>query len=146
MSKSSIITEQDLLTNPTPGEILLEEFLRPLDLSQSALARALRVPPRRINEIVQGKRAITADTDLRLARYFGLTPGFFLGLQADHDLMERRRELGPALDLIAPRRVMEARETSRRRRYELDRRWRDAEDRDRPGNLCGDGRRRDSAL
>jgi addiction module HigA family antidote len=77
MSKSSIITEQDLLTNPTPGEILLEEFLRPLDLSQSALARALRVPPRRINEIVQGKRAITADTDLRLARYFGLTPGFF---------------------------------------------------------------------
>jgi len=103
MSKSSIITEQDLLPNPTPGEILLEEFLRPLDLSQSALARALRVPPRRINEIVQGKRAITADTDLRLARYFGLTPGFFLGLQADHDLMERRRELGPALDLIAPR-------------------------------------------
>ncbi len=50
-----------------------------------------------------GKRAITADTDLRLTRYFGLTPGFFLGLQADHDLMERRRELGPALELIAPR-------------------------------------------
>ena len=103
MSKSSITTEQNLLPNPTPGEILLEEFLRPLDLSQSALARALRVPPRRINEIVQGKRAITADTDLRLTRYFGLTPGFFLGLQADHDLMARRRELGPALDLIAPR-------------------------------------------
>ena len=56
------------------------------------------------------------DTDLRLTRYFGLTPGFFLGLQADHDLMERRGELGPALELIAPRRVMEARETSRRRR------------------------------
>ena len=103
MSKSSIITEQDWLPNPTPGEILNEEFLRPLNLSQTALAHALRVPPRRINEIVHGKRAVTADTDLRLTRYFGLTPGFFLGLQADHDLMERRRELGPALDLIAPR-------------------------------------------
>ncbi len=68
-------------------------------MSQTALARALRVPPRRINEIVLGKRAVTADTDLRLTRYFGLTPGFFLGLQADHDLMERRRELGPALEL-----------------------------------------------
>ncbi len=103
MSKSSMIPEADWLPNPTPGKILLEEFLRPLDLSQTALARALRVPPRRINEIVLGKRTVTADTDLRLTRYFGLTPGFFLGLQADHDLMERRRELGPALDLIAPR-------------------------------------------
>ena len=81
----------------------MEEFLQPLGLSQSALARALRVPPRRINEIILGKRALTADTDLRLARYFGLTPGFFLGLQADHDLMERRRELGADLDRIAPR-------------------------------------------
>jgi len=103
MSKSSTTTDPNWLRNPTPGEILLEEFLRPLSLSQTALARALRVPPRRINEIVLGKRAVTADTDLRLTRYFGLTPGFFLGLQADHDLMERRRELGPALELIAPR-------------------------------------------
>jgi antitoxin HigA-1 len=70
---------------------------------RSALARALRVPPRRINEIVLGKRAITADTDLRLTRYFGLPPGFFLGLQAYHDLMERRRELGAELGLIKPR-------------------------------------------
>jgi antitoxin HigA-1 len=61
------------------------------------------VPPRRITEIVLGKRAITADTDLRLTRYFGLPPGFFLGLQADYDLMERRRQLGDALELIAPR-------------------------------------------
>ena len=90
-------------SSATPGEILLEEFLRPLALSQTALARALRVPPRRINEIVLGKRAVTADTDLRLTRYFGLTPGFFLGLQADHDLMQRRRELGADLELIAPR-------------------------------------------
>ena len=77
--------------------------MRPLDLNQSALARALRVPPRRIHEIVLDKRAVTADTDLRPTRYFGLTPGFFLGLQADHDLMERHRELGPDLELIAPR-------------------------------------------
>ena len=103
MPKSSITTDPELLPNPTPGEILLEEFLRPLGLSQTALAGALRVPPRRINEIVLGKRAITADSDLRLTRYFGLSPGFFLGLQADHDLMARRRQLGAELDLIKPR-------------------------------------------
>lgn len=102
MSGSSITTT-DLLPNPTPGEILDEEFLKPLGLSQNALARALRVSPRRINEIVLGKRAVTADTDLRLARYFGMSEGFFLGLQADHDLMERRRAIGPELDAITPR-------------------------------------------
>lgn len=103
MSKSSTIIDSELLPNPTPGEILLEDFLRPLALSQTALAGALHVSPRRINEIVLGKRAITADTDLRLTRYFGLTPGFFLGLQADHDLMARRRQLGGDLELIEPR-------------------------------------------
>jgi addiction module HigA family antidote len=92
-----------LLPNPTPGEILLEEFLEPMLLSQSELARALHVPPRRINEIVLGKRAITADTDLRLARYFGLSEGFFLGLQTDHDLMQKRREIGAVLKTIEPR-------------------------------------------
>ena len=102
MSKSSTITDPDWLPNPTPGQILLEEFLRPLGLSQSALGRALRVPPRRVNEIVLGKRAITADTDLRLIRYFGLTPGFFLGLQADYDLMQRRRQIGNDLERIVP--------------------------------------------
>jgi addiction module HigA family antidote len=101
MSKSSTAT--DWLPNPTPSEILLEEFLLPLALSQNALARALRVPPRRINEIVLGKRAVTADTDLRLARYFGLSPGFFLGLQADFDLMQSRRKLGDELEQIRPR-------------------------------------------
>jgi antitoxin HigA-1 len=103
MSKSPTITDADELPNPSPGEILTEEFLRPLGLSQTALASALRVPPRRINEIVLGKRAVTADTDLRLTRYFGLTPGFFLGLQADHDLMARRRALGSELEAIKPR-------------------------------------------
>ena len=102
MSKSSTITA-DLLPNPHPGEILLEDFLKPMDLSQNALARALRVPPRRINEIVLGKRAITADTDLRLARYFGLSDGFFLGLQSDFDLMQRRLTLGDDLSTISPR-------------------------------------------
>jgi antitoxin HigA-1 len=93
----------ELLRNPTPGEILLEEFLKPMDLSQNALARAIRVPPRRINEIVLGKRAITADTDLRLARYFDLSEGFFLGLQADHDLMARKREIASELRTIPKR-------------------------------------------
>ncbi len=81
----------------------MEEFLRPMAMSQSALARAIGVPPRRVNEIVLGKRAVTADTDLRLARYFGLTDGFFMGLQADHDLMQRRREIGTKLEAITPR-------------------------------------------
>lgn len=72
-------------------------------ISQNELARAIRVPPRRINEIVLGKRAVTADTDLRLARYFGLSEGFFLGLQADYELMERRRAIGRELAGITPR-------------------------------------------
>jgi antitoxin HigA-1 len=100
-SRSSTTTE--LLPNPHPGEILLEEFLKPMRLSQTALARAVAVPPRRINEIVLGKRAVTADTDLRLARYFGLSEGFFLGLQGDYELMQRRREIGRALKGIRPR-------------------------------------------
>ena len=102
MSASSTITA-GLLPNPHPGEILLEEFLKPMGLSQNALARGVNVPPRRINEIVLGKRAITADTDLRLARYFGMSEGFFLGLQADHDLMERCRKIGAELAGIEPR-------------------------------------------
>lgn len=74
-----------------------------MGLSQNALARAVHVPPRRINEIVLGKRAMTADTDLRLARYFGMSEGFFLGLQSDYELMERRREIERELKIIEPR-------------------------------------------
>jgi antitoxin HigA-1 len=104
MSRSSTTTDDDdLLPNPHPGEILAEEFMHPLGLSQNALARAIRVPPRRINELVQGKRAVSADTDLRLARYFGISEGFFLGLQADYDLMQRKREISVELDAIRPR-------------------------------------------
>jgi addiction module HigA family antidote len=102
MSKSSATTEK-YLRNPHAGEILLEEFLQPMGLSQNALARAVKVSPRRINEIVLGKRAITADTDLRLARYFGISEGFFLGLQNDFEIMKRKRELGDILDGIHPR-------------------------------------------
>jgi addiction module HigA family antidote len=100
---SRSLTTTDLLPNPHPGEILQEEFLKPMGLSQTALANAIKVPPRRINEIVLGKRAITADTDLRLARYFRLSEGFFLGLQADYELMARRREIGEQLKAIRPR-------------------------------------------
>jgi len=81
----------------------MEEFLRPMLLSQTALANAIDVPPRRINEIVLGKRAITADTDLRLARYFGMSEGFFIGLQTDYELMQRRRQIGEKLKAIRPR-------------------------------------------
>ncbi|MFN3717265.1 MAG: HigA family addiction module antitoxin [Rhizobium rhizophilum] len=102
MSGSST-TLTDLLPNPHPGDILLEEFLKPMGLSQNALARAVNVPPRRINEIVLGKRSLTADTDLRLSRYFGVSEGFFLGLQADYDLMKRRREIKDDLKRIEPR-------------------------------------------
>ena len=104
MLKSSTTTRKsDLLPIPTPGEILLEEFLKPGGLSQNALARAIGVPPRRINEIVLGKRAITADTDLRLARYYGISEGLFMGLQMDYDLRMQRRVLGNKLDAIKPR-------------------------------------------
>ena len=103
MSASSITTTEDLLPNPHPGDILLEEFLQPLEISQNALARAVHVPPRRINEVVLGKRQVTADTDLRLTRYFGLSEGYFLRLQAEFDLMQKRREIGRDLDRIVPR-------------------------------------------
>ena len=79
------------LRNIHSGEILLEEFLKPMEISQNALAREIGVPPRRINEIVLGKRGITADTAIRLARYFKTSEQFWMGLQADYDLEEARR-------------------------------------------------------
>jgi len=103
MSKSSTTT--NLIPNPTPGSILLAEFLEPMGLSQNALARAIKVPPRRINEIVLGKRAVTADTDLRLARFFRLSEGFWMGLQTDYELMQRRREIEGELAAIRPRKA-----------------------------------------
>src|SRR5438552_14421487 len=102
-TRSKLSTTTELLHNPHPGEILMEEFLKPMQLSQTALARAIGVPPRRINEIVLGRRAITADTDLRLARYFKMSDGFFLGLQTDYELMKRRRQITDQLKAIRPR-------------------------------------------
>ena len=81
-----------------PGEVLLEEFLKPMELSQNRLAIDMGVPSRRINEIVLGKRRITADTALRLARYFGMSPQFWLGLQMDYDLDIEEDKLGKRLD------------------------------------------------
>ncbi len=80
-----------------PGEVLLEEFLKPMNLSQNQLALALRVPARRINEIIHGKRRITADTALRLAHYFNRSPRFWLGLQMDYDLDVVEDEVGERL-------------------------------------------------
>ena len=80
-----------------PGEILLEEFLKPMGISQNRIALDIRVPPRRINEIVHGKRRITADTALRLGRYFGMSAQFWLGLQMDYDLDTEEDRLGDRL-------------------------------------------------
>ena len=81
-----------------PGEVLIKEFLEPSGLSQYRLAKDISVPPRRINEIVHGKRSVTADTALRLARYFGTTPRFWLNLQAQYDLDVETDRLGTRLD------------------------------------------------
>ena len=90
------------LTPIHPGEVLIEDFIEPLGVTQHSVAIAVGVPPRRINEIVHGKRRITADTALRLARYFGTTDRFWLNLQARYDLEVERDRLGPALEAITP--------------------------------------------
>jgi antitoxin HigA-1 len=88
----------DRLQPVHPGEVLLEEFLKPMGLSQNQLALAIRVPARRINEIVHGKRRVTADTALRLARYFGMSAEFWLGLQMDYDLDVATEEIGDRIE------------------------------------------------
>lgn len=85
------------LRNIHPGEVLKEEFLDPFGISQNLLARKISVPPRRINEIVLGKRGVSADTAVRLARYFGTSESFWMGLQTDYDIEEAKRALGKAL-------------------------------------------------
>jgi addiction module HigA family antidote len=81
-----------------PGEVLLEEFLKPMDISQYRLAKDISVPPRRINEIVHGQRSISADTALRLSRYFGLSERFWLNLQARYDLEMEKDRLAKRLE------------------------------------------------
>ncbi len=86
----------------TPGEILLEEFLKPMGLSQNRLAKEIGVPPQRINQIVMGKRSVTADTDLRLGRFLGLSSGYWLRAQAAYDTEVAERKIGPSLKKITP--------------------------------------------
>lgn len=88
------------LQNPHPGIILKEEFLDHIGISQNALAKAINVPPNRIHAIINGGRDITADTDLRLCKFFDLSDGYFLGLQTMYDLMEAKRHAAPFLKKI----------------------------------------------
>lgn len=87
---------------PTPGEILLEEFLKPMDISQYRLAKEIGVSQRRIGEIVAGKRAVTVDTGLRLSRFFGMSDGFWSGLQTDYDTAMTREAMADTLAAIQP--------------------------------------------
>ena len=91
------------LKNITPGDILREEFLQPMELNQAELARATGLSTACISELVNGKRAVSAEADLRLSRYFGLSEGYWLRLQAAHDLLEARRRLAADLKRIKPR-------------------------------------------
>lgn len=91
-----------LLKNPHTGEILKSEFLDEIGMSQNALARAINVPSNRIHNIVRGQRSITADTDLRLCRFFGLSDGYFLRLQVAYELLEAKRDLSKKIEKIKP--------------------------------------------
>lgn len=91
-------TKQKLLKPIHPGEILLEEFMKPMDISINRLARDIAVPPGRVSAIVNGKRAITADTALRLGKYFGVSPEVWMGLQADYDLRVAQRAIGTEVE------------------------------------------------
>ena len=101
MSRSSTITRRTATPSRVtthPGEVLSEEFLRPLDMSVNALAMALRVPATRIGAIVKGERSVTADTALRLARFFGTSPELWMNLQAMHDLTKAKLESGEVIE------------------------------------------------
>ncbi|HLF97844.1 MAG TPA: HigA family addiction module antitoxin [Methylococcaceae bacterium] len=88
------------LPHPTPGEILLEEFLKPMGITQYRLAKEIGVPQRRIGEIIAGKRAVTVDTGLRLSRFFGMSDGFWIGLQTDYDTARAKDALADVLSRI----------------------------------------------
>ncbi|GAA2101235.1 MULTISPECIES: HigA family addiction module antitoxin [Brevibacterium] len=102
MSNSSTTTETDLIEPIHPGEILMEDFIEGFGITQNKLAVSIGVPPRRINEIVHGKRGITADTAIRLARYFGTSEEFWMNLQSNYELRLERRALRDQIDAIAP--------------------------------------------
>ena len=107
MSKSPTITEigapEDWLPNIHAGEILMTEFMAPLDLSTEALAAKIDLPAARLAAIIDGQRAVDAEIDLRLGRYFGMSEGFFLRLQNGYDLLEAKRALWPAIMQVEPR-------------------------------------------
>ncbi len=100
--KSSTTTDPSRLAPISPGEMLVEEFLKPLEMTNYRLAKEIGVPAQRIGEIIAGRRSITADTDLRLCRFFGLTDGWWLRLQADHDTRKARVALAKQLARIKP--------------------------------------------
>ena len=102
MSNSSTTTETDLIEPIHPGEILMEDFIEGFGITQNKLAVSIGVPPRRINEIVHGKRGITADTAIRLARYFGTSDELWMNLQSNYELRLERRALQEQIDLISP--------------------------------------------
>jgi len=93
---------------PTIGEVLALEFLEPMNISQNALAKALGIPQNRLSDIINGKRGISADTDLRLCRYFGLTDGYFTGLQMDFERIAAKRKLQKELEKIIPLKAVSA--------------------------------------
>jgi len=105
MSNSSTITEADLIEPIHPGEILMEDFIEGFGITQNKLAVSIGVPPRRINEIVHGKRGITADTAIRLARYFGTSAEFWMNLQSNYELRILRRTLRDKVAAITPLKV-----------------------------------------
>lgn len=102
MSNSSTITDGDLIEPIHPGEILMEDFIEGFGITQNKLAVSIGVPPRRINEIVHGKRGITADTAIRLARYFGTSEEFWMSLQSNYELRLERRALRDKVAAITP--------------------------------------------
>lgn len=102
-SKSQTTTNPDWLHNSHAGELLLSEFMEPLGMDAAALAEALGVSARQIQAVIDGDADMDADLDLRLARYFRMSEGFFLGLQLDHELLEAKRALNGELDRIVPR-------------------------------------------
>lgn len=103
MSQSSTTTDADWLHNPHAGEMLLSEFMEPLGLDAAALASAIAVDPARLQGLIAGNLRVDGEIDLRLARYFGLSEGFFLRLQDQYEIRQAKRTLNNALDRIVPR-------------------------------------------
>jgi addiction module HigA family antidote len=103
VSKSQIITNPDWVHNPHAGEMLVSEFMEPLALNASLLAQSIEVPVGELEAVIEGRQSMSGELDLRLARYFRMSEGFFLRLQAQYELLEAKRALNGALDRIVPR-------------------------------------------